>query len=96
MEKQGILIAFEGIDGTGKSTQIGLLADYLSARGCAVLTTREPTRNTVAVRIRFFASRGKSGRVLCLRGMTCSASSRRTNMPGRMIAVKCAICVYLP
>jgi dTMP kinase len=33
----------EGIDGTGKSTQVRLLADWLRAQGCEVVTSREPT-----------------------------------------------------
>lgn len=39
---RGILITFEGLDGTGKSTQIGLLARSLRDRGYDVLETREP------------------------------------------------------
>lgn len=50
--KQGLLIAVEGIDGTGKSTQIKLLADYLRQKGCEVVVTREPTAGPWGRRIR--------------------------------------------
>lgn len=36
-------IVIEGLDGTGKTTQISLLADELRKRGIAVETTAEPT-----------------------------------------------------
>jgi len=45
-------IVFEGGDGAGKSTQISLLADALTARGIAVLTTREPGGAPGAERLR--------------------------------------------
>ncbi|HEY2989762.1 MAG TPA: dTMP kinase [Candidatus Binatia bacterium] len=36
------LISFEGGDGSGKSTQLKLLSDYLLSHGCACICTREP------------------------------------------------------
>jgi dTMP kinase len=38
----GTLVAFEGGEGTGKTTQVALLASWLRERGYPVLVTREP------------------------------------------------------
>lgn len=40
---KGVFIAFEGIDGSGKSTQIGLLGKRLKDMGINLYETREPT-----------------------------------------------------
>ena len=51
--KKGCLIVFEGIDGTGKSTQLQLLEKHLSI-GCGlnVICTREPTDGVYGRKIR--------------------------------------------
>ena len=41
--KQGKFIVFEGLDGTGKTTQIRRLAQTLESRGETVFVTAEPT-----------------------------------------------------
>ena len=40
---RGLLVVFEGIDGTGKTTQARLLAAALRAKGLEVVELREPT-----------------------------------------------------
>lgn len=52
MKKTGKFIVFEGLDGSGKSTQALLLAEKLEAEGLNILTTREPTNNVVGGLIR--------------------------------------------
>lgn len=42
-QRHGLLIVFEGTDGTGKSTQIELVHQYLQKQNLPVITTREPT-----------------------------------------------------
>ena len=47
-----MFISFEGIDGSGKSTQARLLADHLRARGHETVLTREPGGSGGAEQIR--------------------------------------------
>ena len=49
---RGKFITFEGIDGSGKSTQLRLLAGDLRVRGHNVLTTLQPGRTPLGRRLR--------------------------------------------
>jgi dTMP kinase len=49
---QGLFISFEGIDGSGKSTQARLLFDHLLSEGHDAILTREPGGSPGAEQIR--------------------------------------------
>jgi dTMP kinase len=59
--KRGILIVFEGIDGTGKSTQCGLLAKWLDQMQVPNIVLAEPTRGAWGMKIRQLLSDGRQG-----------------------------------
>ena len=49
---KGIFISFEGIEGTGKSTQAELLGEYLQSKGFSVTKTAEPGGTRISLKIR--------------------------------------------
>jgi len=52
MSRRGKFITFEGLDGTGKSTQMRRLANALESAGHKVIQTREPGGTPTAEKIR--------------------------------------------
>ncbi len=62
MSGRGYFISFEGIDGSGKSTQAHLLAEHLRGQGRDVVLTREPGGSPGAEDIRRLVLEGDGDR----------------------------------
>lgn len=50
--KSGLFLAFEGVEGSGKTTQVALLAAWLRERGADVVVAREPGSTPLGERVR--------------------------------------------
>ena len=62
MTAKSAFISFEGIDGSGKTTQLELLAEQLRTEGHQVLLTREPGGSPGAEEIRTLVLQGDPDR----------------------------------
>lgn len=58
--RRGLFIAFEGPEGSGKSTQAQVLTDRLQQAGLDVLLTREPGGTELGERLRYLMFRERS------------------------------------
>ena len=56
---RGLLIVFEGLDGAGKTTQVGLLYDHLLLQGQDVVRLREPTEGPWGQKLRQLMVHGR-------------------------------------
>lgn len=77
---QGRFISFEGIDGSGKSTQAKLLAKTLSELGHDVVLTREPGGSVGAEEIRALVLQGDPDRWSAESEILLFTAARRDHM----------------
>ncbi|MGH1445277.1 MAG: dTMP kinase [Cognatishimia sp.] len=92
----GVFITFEGIDGSGKSTQTRLLAERLKQRGRDVILTREPGGSTGAEEIRRLVLEGDPDRWSAETELLLFTAARRDHLERTIIpaleAGKVVIC----
>ncbi|GBC71685.1 Thymidylate kinase [Candidatus Calditenuaceae archaeon HR02] len=58
MDGQGLIVAIEGIDGAGKTTQAKRLVRFLRSKGMAAKYTAEPTSSVLGKMIKSYLRRG--------------------------------------
>ena len=80
MTAKGPFISFEGIDGSGKSTQARMLADHLRAQGREVVLTREPGGSAGAEEIRALVLQGDPDRWSAETELLLFTAARRDHM----------------
>ncbi|WP_227268730.1 dTMP kinase [Roseobacter weihaiensis] len=81
----GLFITFEGIDGSGKSTQSNRLAAHLRAQGYDVVETREPGGSAGAEEIRALVLQGDPDRWSAETEILLFTAARRDHLE-RLIA----------
>lgn len=74
--KKGLFITVEGTDGSGKTTQIGLIEGYLKEKGCDVVLTREPGGTNISEKIRSIILDARNSEMGYITEMMLYASSR--------------------
>ena len=75
-----LFISFEGIDGSGKSTQIRLLESYLNKQGVSVVVAREPGGTEVGNTIREILLHSKNTRLKPMSELLLYYASRYQNL----------------
>lgn len=73
---RGFFISFEGLDGSGKSTQIKRLAGALEAQGHTIATTRQPGGTELGDRIRAILLNSQTRQISSLAELTLMFADR--------------------
>lgn len=83
---RGVFVTFEGPEGSGKSTQIRLLAEQLEAAGYDVIQVREPGGTPAGEVIRNLLQHDGAGENLCPAAETLLFSASRAQLVEEVIA----------
>jgi dTMP kinase len=84
-ERRGTFITFEGSDGSGKSTQMRLLADRLRSMGREVVETQEPGGTEIGLKIRSILLDSANQKLCAVAEMFLYFAARAQNFDERIL-----------
>ena len=84
-ERRGRFITFEGTDGSGKTTQMRLLAERLAASGREVVETQEPGGTEIGMQIRRILLDPGNNRLCPIAEMLLYFAARAQNFDERIL-----------
>ena len=85
-KRRGILISFEGSEGSGKSTQIAHLAEHLQKIGRKVVSTREPGGTEIGEQVRNIIVHNSKGDEMCAETELLLFAASRAQLVREIIA----------
>jgi dTMP kinase len=83
---RGVLISFEGSEGSGKSTQIAYLAEHLQRIGRKVVSTREPGGTEIGEQVRNIIVHNSKGDEMCAETELLLFAASRAQLVREIIA----------
>jgi dTMP kinase len=85
-DHRGVLISFEGSEGSGKSTQIAHLAEHLQLAGRKVVSTREPGGTEIGEQVRNIIVHNSKGDEMCAETELLLFAASRAQLVREIIA----------
>jgi len=85
-KRAGLFISFEGSEGCGKSTQIGLLCDWLEQAGATVTRVREPGGTALGEEVRHLLKHSAAGEGMCAEAEILLFSASRAQLVREVVA----------